>query len=102
MTGGVEHHSPTIRSGLRRHNPRAEPNCLRFGCVQVVDRQVEMDLLRPIALRPRGRLVGSNAHRRNPAALGLYRDEVVTAEGDLAPEQLSPESSESRGIGAVE
>jgi hypothetical protein len=61
-----------------------------------------MDLLRPITPRPSWRLVVTSAHRRNPSSVGLYRDEVVTAEGDLAPEQLSPERSESRGIGAVE
>jgi hypothetical protein len=102
MTGGVDKDSPAIWSGLRRGNSSAEPNCLRFGSVQVVDRKVKMDLLRSITLRPSWWLVVTNPYRRDPTSLGLDRDEVVTAEGDLAPKQLSPEGSEACGVAAVE
>jgi hypothetical protein len=102
MTSGVDQHPPAIWSGLRFGNSSAEPNGLCFGCVQVVDRKVKMDLLRSITIRPGWWLVIMNPYRRNPASLGLDSDEVVTTEGDLAPKQLRPKSSECCGVFAVE
>jgi hypothetical protein len=102
MTGRVGQHPPAVRSRLGRCELSAEPDRLCFSGVQVVDCEVEMDLFRSITIGPSWCLVVTDPYRRNPAPLGLDGDEVVTCEGDLASQQLSPKCGECCGISAIE
>ncbi len=103
MPGRVDHHPPAVRRGLlgRPHRPQGESG--RFGSVEVVDSQIQMDLLWPTRLpRPVRRPVVRDPHGRNPHAVGSHSHEIVTAEGHLTTQELGPESAQSRRILAVE
>jgi hypothetical protein len=52
MAGGVKKHHEPIWSGLGRRPSRAKANGFGQRCFKFVDRQVQMDLLGHITLRP--------------------------------------------------
>ena len=74
---------------------------MRLGCVEVVDRELEVDLLRDAAW-PLGGLVVVDLLRRDQDPGALERDECFALEHDLELEEIPVEGRERAGIRAVE
>ena len=102
MSGGVEQHPVGGRERLSSDQRRAKRDRSCDRALQVVDREVQVQLLWDVAVWPRRRRVRLNAIRVDDEVADTDRDHVVGREHDLAVEQAGPERPEHVGIGAVE
>jgi hypothetical protein len=79
-----------------------QPDSLRFGCVQIVDRKIEMQLFRDLAARPGRRLVTGYPQCRDRGAFISHYDDIVGYRRNFATEERRPERRESSRVLAIE
>jgi hypothetical protein len=79
-----------------------QPDGLRFGCVQIADRKIEMHQFRDGAARPGRRLVTGYPHCRNRGALISRHDDIVAYRRHLAAEERRPERCETSRVLTIE
>ena len=77
---------------------RAESNRFGLGVVQVIDREIEVNLLGALVVGPRGRTVIVNSYRREPRSFSPDRDEIIARECDLTVKDRGPESGEAHRV----
>jgi hypothetical protein len=102
VAGRIQHDPPSSRPRLFIGPAGPQPDGLRFGCVQVVDRKIEMNLLRDVAARPSRRLVAGYAQRRDRGAFISHYDDIVVYRHHLGAEKRRPERRETSRVVAIE
>ena len=103
MSRRVDHHPPSVRRRLLDSPDGPKGQGRRFGSVEVVHGQVQMDLLWAAGLlRPVRSAVVRDAHRRDPHSVGAHSNEIVTPKGHFTAQEIGPEVTQSRRIVAVE
>lgn len=75
-----------------------QPDGLRFGCVQIADRKIEMHLFRDRAARPGRRLVTGYPQCRNRGAFISHHDDIVAYRRLFAAEEPRPERCETSRV----
>ena len=105
MSGGIEIDAELVArrlAGLNLVSGRPKRQHLCLDCVDVVDSEIEMELLWPLASRPRGRHEIDSLLEGHAPALDDERHPVFIVDRDLTAEQPTVELSERTGLGAVE
>src|SRR5688500_1687464 len=105
MSGGIEVDAELVAlrlTGLNLVSGRAERQHLCLDGLDVVDREVEVHLLWPLARRPRGRHEVDSLLERHAPALDDERHPVVIVDRDLSAEEPAVERSERTRLGTVE
>lgn len=102
MTSGIHQNPAMLGHGLPATESRAEFDSLRLRNIEVVDHQIEVDLLRYGARRPRARLVVFDANRGDLPAGRAYDREFLIAVRNFTTKQISPEFCKVLRIVTVE
>jgi hypothetical protein len=77
VAGRIQHDTPSSWPRLFIGPAGPQPDGLRFGCVQIAGRKIEMHLFRDRAARPGRRLVTGYPKRRNRGAFIFHHDGIV-------------------------
>jgi len=77
VAGRIQHDTPSCGPRLFIGPAGPQPDGLRFGCVQIANRKIEMHLFRDRAARPGRRLVTGYPQRRNRGAFIFHHDGIV-------------------------
>ena len=81
----------------------SQPDGLRFGCVQIADRKIEMHLFRDRAARPGRRPVIGYPHCRDRGAMAFHHDDIVAEDRlHFAAEEPRPERGQTGRVIAIE
>src|SRR5688572_7957829 len=102
MTCRVEQDAPPIRRRLVSRKRGSEPKGLRLRYVEIVDRNIQVDLLGYRPVGPRRRTVLGDTHGGQPASRCLDRHELIVGESYLAADEVSPETGEQRRVITIE
>jgi hypothetical protein len=98
VAGRIQHDTPSSGPRLFTGPAGPQPDGLRFGCVQIADRKIEMHLFRDRAARPGRRLVTGYPHCRNRGAFISHHDDIVAYRRHFATEEPGPERCETSRI----
>jgi hypothetical protein len=79
-----------------------QPEGLRFGCVQIADRKIQMHLFWDRAARPGRRLVTGYPQCRNRGAFISHHDDIVAYRCHFATEERRPERCETSRVLTIE
>ena len=105
MSDGIEVDAELVArrlAGLDLMPGRPKRQHLCFDDLDVVDSEVEVELLWPLAGRPRRRREIGSLLEGNAAALDHQRHPVLIVDGDLSAEQPAVELGERTWFGAIE
>lgn len=102
MPRGIQEDPISIRCGLAGEQPGPKTNCLGFSLVKVIDRKVDVHLLRHGSISPRRRSIVRCPHGRDPASSRPYRNELVAGHGHLAADKRRPKLRQLCRVLAVE
>jgi hypothetical protein len=102
VAGRIQHDPPSSWPRLFIGPTGPQSDGLRFGCVQIVDRKIEMNLFLDLAARPGRRLVTGYPQRRNRGAPVSHHDDIVVYRYHLATEERRPERRETSRVLAIE
>jgi hypothetical protein len=80
----------------------AQADGFRFGCVQIADGKIEMQLFRDRAARPGRRLVAGYPQRGNRGAFMFHHDGTVAYWHHLTTEEPRPERRETIRVLTIE
>jgi hypothetical protein len=102
VAGRIQHDAKSCRPRLFTGPAGPQPNGLRFGCVQIADRKIEMQLFRDRAARPGRRLVAGYPHCRDRRALISHHDDIVAYRPHFTAEEPRPERRETSRVLTIE
>lgn len=102
MASRVDHHTPTVWSGLFDSAHCAEPERFGFGGLEVVDGKVEVNLLWHRRIWPAWRAVIGHVYRREPECSSFHCDKGIAREGDFSSKKTRPKARERSRVGAIE
>ena len=102
MAGRIQHDTPSCGMRLLAGPAGPQPDGLRLGCVQIVDRKIEMHLFRDRAARPGRRLVTGHPQCRNRGAFISHHDDIVVHWRHFTAEKPRPERCETSRVLAIE